>query len=729
MTFRKLLVSFMAFSLLIPLNVAIPLQGQTIAQPPVSRVQPRPQEKFFKSARPIPNRYIVVYQDEAVDTGEPMQIPNGATTQQIKGLQRQRDDLIARRVETLTLDLASKHGAQARRVFKYALKGFAAEMTEAEAQALSNDPRVKYVEEDAKIYLSSTQTNPTWGLDRIDQQDRELNKSYRYGPSGEGVHVYVVDSGIRVSHEQFEGRATAIKETDFTGENNNVDCDGHGTHVAGTIGGRTYGVAKKARLHSLRVFDCEGNGTVGYIIDAIDWIVRNHESPAVANFSIGVDGGHSSLDECIRRLIARGVTCVVAAGNDNVDARTQSPGRVTEAITVGATDRTDTRPTTWGDGTRSCGYRCGSNFGPAVDIFAPGEGITSAYKSSDTATQTWPGTSMAAPHVTGVVAQILETEPTTSPETVQEIIKNTATVDVVVNPGAGSPNRMLYSKPVLYSFKSDQGQYVTAENGGGGAVNANRPRIDEWEYFSFTDLNGGALESGDRIHVQSDNGMYLVAESGGGREVRSNRTTPGPWETFTIRKVGGSGRIRYGDQIALQTSGGYYLKAIDGGGKGVDATSLALGPWESFTIAAPFKAAFRTHNGSFIRAENGGGSGLKADARAALQHETFALRDLNGGFLASGDSIFIRPQKATFLIAQNGGGRAVRADSNNTAEWETFYVIKMGGSPGPTIRNGDSIALRVHNGQYVVAENGGGGAINANRYVAMEWETFTIQFQ
>jgi subtilisin family serine protease len=313
------------------------------------------------------------------------------------------------------------------RVFAYALNGFSAEMSEEEALALSQDPDVRFVEEDSIVEAVVTQTSAPWGLDRIDQRDRPLSGTYSYTRTGSGVNVYVIDTGIRRTHSQFGGRAFAGFDA-FGGTTN--DCHGHGTHVAGTVGGSTYGVAKSVRLYAVRVLNCSGSGSNSGVIAGVDWVTRNHAKPAVANMSLG-GGASSALDTAVRNSIAAGVTYAVAAGNSNANASNYSPARVGEAITVGSSTSSDARSSF-------------SNYGSVVDIFAPGSSIRSAWYTSDTATATLSGTSMASPHVAGVAARYLQGNTGASPATVRNAIVNAATTGRLTGLPTGTANRLLF---------------------------------------------------------------------------------------------------------------------------------------------------------------------------------------------------------------------------------------------------------------------------------------------
>ncbi|MCX6039537.1 MAG: S8 family serine peptidase, partial [Caldilinea sp.] len=321
-------------------------------------------------------------------------------------------------------------GADVHFVYSSALQGFAATLSNEAVQTLRQDTDVAWIEQDQIVSIANTQPNPPWGLDRIDQRVLPLDNSYTSVWNGANVHVYILDTGIRSTHTEFSGRIGTgydFIDNDATPD----DCQGHGTHVAGTIGGTTYGVAKGATLHGVRVLNCSGSGSWSGVIAGIDWVTANHVKPAVANMSLG-GGASDAVDLALRNSVAAGVVHVVAAGNSNVDACSSSPAREAQAITVGATDSSDTRA--WF-----------SNYGSCLDIFAPGDNVLSAWHTGDSATNSLSGTSMASPHTAGVAALFVQSSPSASPAAVADLLNAAATIGRVGNPGDLSPNRLLYN--------------------------------------------------------------------------------------------------------------------------------------------------------------------------------------------------------------------------------------------------------------------------------------------
>jgi subtilisin family serine protease len=360
---------------------------------------PEPPAASEAAARPEGD-YIVVFRDDVGD-------PDRATDQ-----------------------LVQAFGGVVHYRYRAALKGFAATLPDAALEGISRNPNVSFIEPDGIVTASFVQNNATWGLDRIDQRALPLSSTYQYDADGTGVRAYIIDTGIRSTHSEFTGRISA----GFTAINDargTEDCNGHGTHVAGTVGGTVYGVAKNVTLIPVRVLNCRGSGTTSGVIAGVEWVTADADGPAVANMSLG-GGASTSLDNAVTNSITSGVTYAVAAGNSNANACNYSPARAAAAITVGATTSADSRAS----------Y---SNFGSCLDIFAPGSGITSAWRTSDTATNTISGTSMASPHVAGVAALVLQGSPNASAGTVRNTIVSGGTTGVVGNAGSGSPNVLLFS--------------------------------------------------------------------------------------------------------------------------------------------------------------------------------------------------------------------------------------------------------------------------------------------
>ena len=356
----------------------------------------------FASSKPIPGRYIIVFNNKVGNTAS-------EAINAMRGL-----------------------GGQLHHVYGNTLKGFSANLSDAALQAIRNNPNVDYIEADQTVSLKQTspENQATWGLDRIDQADRPLSSQYYFNYTGAGVNAFIIDTGIRADHTEFTGRIKPGYNTvaDTNGTN---DCNGHGTHVAATVGGSTWGVAKGVSLIPVRVLDCNGSGSWSGVIAGIDWVAGSTLRPAVANISLG-GGVSSSVNAAVAGAVSKGVTMVVAAGNNNDDACLYSPASEPSAITVGATDISDARAS----------Y---SNYGTCLDIFAPGTNITSAWNTSTTATNTISGTSMATPHITGVAALALAANPTASPAAVMSFLTSKATVGRLSSVGTGSKNLLAFS--------------------------------------------------------------------------------------------------------------------------------------------------------------------------------------------------------------------------------------------------------------------------------------------
>ncbi|MGW7687208.1 S8 family peptidase [Kribbella sp. NPDC054772] len=350
--------------------------------------------------------------------------PNAIPGSYIVVLKAQRSQAQTR---VTTQGLATSYDVKVKDQYESSIKGFSAAMSEDQAKKLAGDSRVAYVQQNQKIKVS--QDNPPWGLDRADQRDLPLDKKYEPSSDAKNVNVYVIDTGIYAKHKDFGDRASVGTDTVGDGQNG-VDCMGHGSHVAGTIAGTTYGLAKGAKIIGVRVLDCQGSGSTESVVAGIDWVTKNAKKPAVANMSLG-GGADDALDAAVKASVGAGVTYAVAAGNESADACQGSPAREPSAITVGATDNQDKRAEF-------------SNFGKCVDLFAPGVDITSVGITDPDSTAKMSGTSMATPHVAGGVALYLADHPDATPADVAKALVANGTPDKVGDPGTGSPNKLLF---------------------------------------------------------------------------------------------------------------------------------------------------------------------------------------------------------------------------------------------------------------------------------------------
>ncbi len=480
---------------------------------------------------------------------------------------------------------ARERGASKVQRFTTAIEGFSAKLSDRAVAELRANPDVAYIEADQRVSIDTTQSPATWGLDRIDQRNLPLNNAYTYTPTGQGVTAYIVDTGVLASHNELSGRVAA-GYTAINDGRGTTDCNGHGTHVAGTVGGTTYGVAKQVTIKPVRVLDCNGSGSTSGVIAGVDWVTSNHStgSPAVANMSLG-GGVSSALDTAVGNSIADGVTYAVAAGNENTNACNGSPSRVAAALTVGSTTSTDARSSF-------------SNYGSCLDLFAPGSSITSAWHTSNSATNTISGTSMATPHVAGVAALYLQGNPTASPSTVGNAITSTATTGVVSGAQTGSPNRLLYSPLTGGTTPPPTGGNLLAnpgfESGATGwsatsgviTTSSGAPaRTGSWKAW----LNGYGRSTTDTLS------QSVVIPSGGAATlsfwlyVSSAETTGSTaYDTLRVQVVSGSTTTTLGTYSNLNKGSSYVQRSFDLSAYAGQTVTLRFTGTEDSSLATSF---------------------------------------------------------------------------------------------------------------------------------------------
>ncbi|MFI6129932.1 S8 family serine peptidase [Micromonospora sp. NPDC051141] len=597
------------------------------------------------------------------------------------------------KVRSTASALAGEHGGSVRHVFSRALHGYSAAMDRRQAERLAADPAVAYVQQVQRWKTSGSQTTPPWGLDRIDQLKPKTDGRYTYPATGAGVTAYVIDTGIDIDHEDFGGRASYGYDA-VDGDDVAQDCNGHGTHVAGTVGGTKYGVAKDVDLVAVRVLDCDGSGRTDQVLAGIEWVTANAVKPAVANMSLGSDRVDQAINDAVARSIAAGVTYAVAAGNESADACTVSPASVPTAITVGATDRLDFRARF-------------SNYGSCLDTFAPGAGIVSAEQGTTDGSVAMSGTSMASPHVAGAAALLLEAHPTWTPQQVRDSVVTTG-IGGAVHDSMGSLDRLLHLGAVptargSYGLKArTNGRYVVAESAGTKPLVARGTTIGAWEKFDVVDAGGGLY--GLRARVTN---KFVTAESAGAKPLIARSATIGAWEKF---------------QIVDNTDGTVSLKATVNGRyvtapsatSPLIASKTSIGAAEKFDFDAPspIVGIKAVAGGRYVTAESGGAKPLIPRSTTVGAWEKYEV-------VSDGDGFFGLKALANgkFVAAESAGAKPLIARSTSIGAWEAFVFLDYYGD--------GSVSLYANaNGKAVTAGSAGTSQLVASRVI--DWDSDSL---
>ncbi|TMP44363.1 alkaline serine protease [Pseudoalteromonas citrea] len=430
-------------------------------------------------AKAIDNKYIVVFDAPKI-------------------IDKTDKKAVAAYIAQQTKILSNQYNVTVEREFGTALNGVLVDASKKQIHTLLSNPNVKYIEQDQIVSVTplidtkADQGNAIWGLDRVDQTDLPLNSNYHYDYDGSGVTAYVIDTGVLISHNEFGNRAS--HGYDFIDNDNNAtDCNGHGTHVAGTVGGNSYGVAKNVNVVGVRVLGCNGSGSNSGVIAGINWVKNNASGPSVANMSLG-GGASQATDDAVNNAVASGISFVVAAGNDNRSACNYSPARAANAITVGSTTSSDGRSSF-------------SNYGNCLDIYAPGSSIKSAWYNSNSATNTISGTSMASPHVAGAVALYLDQNPSLSPSQIDSLLSQRSSKNKVSDAKSGSPNELLYTlgtvqppPPPPPVTELNNGQAISA-SGANGSETMYKISVPAGSTSLAIDLSGGTGDADLYVQV------------------------------------------------------------------------------------------------------------------------------------------------------------------------------------------------------------------------------------